>query len=154
MTEIVIERRWKKPNYTIGNLYVNGTKISNVLEDPDRGLHKNMSLSEIRKIKRYGETAIPVGTYEVTLSFSSKFSGRVWAKKYKGLIPLVKNVPGFDGIRIHPGNTAKDTLGCPLPGFNTEKGKVTNSTQAYYTLMDKYLIPAHKNGEEIYLMVK
>lgn len=154
MVEIVIDRRWKKASYTIGNLYANKTKISNVLEDPDRGLHQNMSLSEIRKIKRYGETAIPVGTYEVVLNFSSKFSGRSWAKKYKGLIPLVKDVPGFDGIRIHPGNTAADTLGCPLPGFNTQVGKVTNSTQAYYTLMDKYLIPAYKAGEKIYLTVK
>ena len=154
MTEIVIERRWKKPNYTIGNLYGNGNKISNVLEDKDRGLHQNMSLSEIRKIKRYGETAIPVGTYEIVLNFSSKFSNKTWAKKYKGLVPLVKNVPGYDGIRIHPGNTAKDTLGCPLPGFNTEKGKVTNSTQAYYILMDKYLMPAYNKGEKMYLTVK
>lgn len=152
--EIIIDRRWKKANYTIGNMYVNGVKLFNVLEDPDRGLHKNMSLSEIRKKKRYGETAIPIGTYEVTLSFSSKFSGRPWAKKYKNSVPLVKNVPGFDGIRIHPGNTAKDTLGCPLPGYNTEVGKVTSSTKAYYILMDNYIIPAFKKEEPIYLTVK
>ena len=121
MVEIVIDRRWKKASYTIGNLYVNKTKISNVLEDPDRGLHQNMSLSEIRKTKRYGETAIPTGKYKVVLDYSPKF---------KKILPHVLDVKGFEGIRIHSGNDKEDTFGCLLVGYNRQKGKVLNSRNA------------------------
>lgn len=77
-----------------------------------------MSVEQIKKSKVYGETAIPTGTYSVTYTYSTRF------KKY---MPLINNVKGFDGIRIHSGNTAKDTLGCIIVGDNKVVGKVINS---------------------------
>ena len=75
--------------------------------------------------KRYGETAIPYGTYKVEITYSPK---------YKKLMPEVKNVKGFSGIRIHSGNTAKDTLGCLIIGRNTQVGMVTESRKTYNKL--------------------
>jgi hypothetical protein len=64
----------------------------------------------------------------------------------------VLNVPGYSGIRIHKGNTAKDSAGCILPGMNTEKGKVTNSTK-YEELLTSMVDSAINNGEEAYLTI-
>lgn len=99
---------------TIGELYVDDVFECYVLEDKLR-----------RGVKVYGETAIPSGTYKVILSMSPRF---------KRVLPLLVGVPGFDGIRIHPGNTAKDTDGCLLVG--TEKGPnvIKNSVVAFNKL--------------------
>jgi len=142
-------RKWRKDTYTIGILYVNGIKLCETVEDKDRGLNSSMDLATIAKRKVYGETAIPTGTYKVILSTSLKFKSRAWAKKYGGLVPEILGVKGFDGVRIHPGNTAEDSLGCLLPGDNKIKGGVINSTKRYYELMDKYLVPAWTKKEEI-----
>lgn len=115
---IKIDRKYKKNEYTIGNLYIDDVFYCNTLEDRDRGLTQDMSLESIKRIKQFGTTAIPTGTYEVDITYSPKF---------KRDLPIIRNVKGFDGIRIHSGNTAKDTLGCILLGKNTEVGKVTNS---------------------------
>ena len=116
---ITIDRAWKKDGYTISRLYVNEEKFGcNTLEDTDRGLRQDMSLDEIKKKKVYGQTAIPSGSYECVYTYSNRF---------KKMLPLLLNVPGFEGIRIHSGNTAKDTEGCILVGQNLEKGKVLNS---------------------------
>ena len=64
------------------------------------------------------------------------------------------DVPGYSGIRIHPGNTAADTDGCILPGQNLQPGKVLNSTVTYRKLMDEYLYPGHLAGEEIIITIK
>ena len=111
-----------------------------------------MPIGKINQIKVYGRTAIPKGTYKVILSVSPKFKDRPWAKKYNGLVPEILNVKGFAGIRIHPGNRATDTDGCPLVGDNTAVGRLTNSTKRYYELMDK-LVPAWEKGEEITLEI-
>lgn len=149
-----VDRRWKKTGYTIGVLYVNGIKLCETVEDQDRKLNSSMYLDEIDRIKIKGETAIPTGTYKVVLSNSPKFSSRSWAKKYGGLIPELLTVKGFEGIRIHPGNTADDCTGCILVGDNKIKGGVINSTKRYYELMDKYLIPAWSRKEEIIITIK
>lgn len=116
---ITIDRAWKRDGYTISRLYVNGALFGcNTLEDTDRGLTQDMSLEEIKKVKVYGETAIPSGSYECVYTYSNRF---------KKMLPLLLNVPGFDGIRIHSGNSAKDTLGCILVGKNDKKGWVSNS---------------------------
>lgn len=142
--KILVERLWKKDKYTIGKVYVNGEFFSNSLEDKDRGLTSDMPLEKIQKLKVKGETAIPTGTYEVDYTMSSRF---------KKMMPLVKNVKGFDGIRIHSGNTAKDTLGCLLLGKNTEVGKVTNS-KAYCDKFYKLIEQAIKNKEKITITYK
>ena len=146
-----IERKWPKEKYTVGRWYVNGELWFNSLEDKDRGLHSGMSVSTIKARKVYGETAIPKGTYEVRLTYSSKFAGKAWGRKYGGLVPQIMNVKGFSGVRIHPLNTAEESLGCIGPGHNTAVGRITNSTQCYYRLMDDIFMPAYKAGEPVTL---
>ena len=116
--ELRLERKYRNNNYCIDKLYVNGKYFSDVLEDPDRGLTDTMSLEEIKKIKIKGNTCIPYGTYNVTITYSPRF---------KKNLPLLNNVKGFDGIRIHSGNKPQDTEGCLLPGFNKVKGQVIDS---------------------------
>lgn len=151
---IVIDRKWKKDTYTIGNLYINGVLFSNTLEDKDRGLTSSMTLEEIGKKKIYGQTAIPIGTYEVKMTYSNRFHSRAWGKKYDGKVPELLNVKGFGGVRIHPGNKAADTLGCILVGKNSAVGMVTNSQTYYFKLLDDYIVPAVKKGEKITLTIK
>lgn len=152
--ELTNERKWKKPTYSIGVLSVNNRRFSETIEDRDRGLTSTMSVEEIKKIKIYGETAIPTGRYRVVLSVSQKFINKVWSKKYDGLVPEILGVKGFSGIRIHPANTAEQLLGCLAPGENKAVGKVLYSQKTYYALMDEYLMPAHKAGEEIYITIR
>lgn len=152
--EIVVDRKWKKDTYTISNVYIDGVFFSNSIEDTDRGLNSSMSLEEVKSKKIYGETAIPTGTYVLKMTYSNRFGTRVWASKYGGKVPEVLNVKGFSGVRIHPGNTAKDTLGCILVGKNNVKGKVTNSTSYYHKLLDEYIVPASNRGEKIELIIR
>lgn len=152
MIDVLIHRKWRKPNYTIGRFFVNGKQLFNTLEDKDRGLASFMTEEAIEAVKVPGETAIPTGTYKLTLSVSSAFKNKPWAKKYNGLVPEICDVPGFSGVRIHPGNTDKDTKGCPVVGRNTEVGKVTSSAACYDQLMD-ILVPAFEKGEDMKITV-
>lgn len=152
--KILLDRKWKANGYTIGKLYINGVEFSDTLEDKDRGLKDSMSLNEITTNKVYGQTAIPTGTYEILMTYSSKFANRVWGKKYKGKVPQLINVKGYGGVRIHPLNTAKDTLGCIGVGKNTSKGMITNSTAYYYKLLDEYILPAIRKNEKVYITIK
>lgn len=129
--KVLVKRNWPLPDYTIGILYVNGVRLCNTLEDA------------VRSEKVYGKTAIPAGTYRVLMNtVSQKFQDRAWAKPYGGLVPRLRNVPDFQGVLIHPGNTAADTDGCILVGDNTIKGQLTNSTNRYYQLMGMLLAAA------------
>lgn len=112
-------RKYKKETYTIGELYINGKFFCSTLEDKDRGLAQTMPLDIIRSKKVAGETAIPSGNYKVIVNMSPKF---------KRILPRLLNVPGFDGILIHRGNSDKDSSGCILVGENKVVGKVINST--------------------------
>ena len=152
--KIINSRPWKKPNYTIGKITINGTYFSNSLEDTDRGLRQSMPPGQINQIKVYGKTAIPTGEYKVVLSVSPRFSSKPWAKKYKGLVPEILNVKGFSGVRIHPGNGPESTDGCILVGDNAVVGKLVNSQKRYYELMDNFLVPAWERGEEITLIIE
>jgi len=105
-----------KPAYTIGKLYIDGKYFCDTLEDAVRPAG----------VKIKGETAIPVGTYKVEMTMSNRF---------KRVLPLLLNVPNFDGIRIHRGNTAADTEGCILVGENKQVGKVINSTDTEIELV-------------------
>ena len=116
--ELKLERKYRKNNYCIDKLYINGKYFSDALEDPDRGLTGTMSHEEIKKIKIKGNTCIPYGIYNITITYSPRF---------KKNLPLLNNVKGFDGIRIHSGNKPQDTEGCLLPGFNKVKGQVIDS---------------------------
>ena len=122
---IILNRIAKKAKYTIGKLYINDKYFCDTLEDTDRGLTQSMTEQQIVSKKVYGETAIPTGTYRIIISYSNKF---------KKQMPLLLNVTGFAGIRIHSGNTEKDSLGCILVGKNKAVGKVLESRDTYSKL--------------------
>lgn len=126
--EILIKRLYKKDTYTIGKMYIDGEYMCDTLEDKDRGLKDSDPLADIQMKKVYGETAIPTGVYSVEVTYSPKF---------KIDLPLVKNVKGFDGIRIHNGSFPKDSLGCILVGRNKIKGGLIESKITLETLMKK-----------------
>lgn len=128
--KLTLIRRWNRKDYCIGNLYIDNVYQCDVIEDVDRGLDDSMSESEILKKKIKGQTAIPTGTYAIALTYSPK---------YKRIMPLLENVKGYSGIRIHSGNTSKDTEGCLIVGKNTEVGKVTSSRATYNALFKKLL---------------
>ena len=110
--ELRVERRFKGDAYTIGTLYVNGERFCDTLEDKVRDLAGGES-------KVPGETAIPEGRYKVIVNRSPKFCRER---------PRMLDVPQFEGVLIHRGNTAEDSAGCILVGENKMKGKVVNST--------------------------
>lgn len=120
MLQLLIIRKYRKADYTIGQLYVNGQFKCNTLEDTDRRLYQGQPIADIAKKKKAGQTAIPTGTYRLRVTESPKFG--------RELIEVC-DVPGFVSIRIHRGNTAADSAGCILPGMNTAVGKVTDSTR-------------------------
>lgn len=134
--EIVLERKWKKPNYTIGILSIDGKRFCETLEDTDRGLKDSMSIGQIKSLKKPHITAIPTGVYEVNLNtVSPKFGSRSFYKEVcKGKVPRLLNVKGFDGILIHAGNKAEDTDGCILVGQNKVVGQVINSQATFRKL--------------------
>lgn len=145
-----VERRWKKATYTIGRLYIDGVYYCNTLEDADRGLRQTDPLTYIQARKVAGETAIPSGTYGVSMNTTSpKYAGVAWYRNFcQGKMPRLLAVPGFDGILIHPGNDALDTKGCILVGKNTKVGKLTESKATFEKLYKK-MKAAHDKGEEI-----
>ena len=128
LMRLTLKRIANKDNYCIGKLYINGKYFCDTLEDRDRGLDDSMTEEDIKAKKKYGETAIPTGIYTVLLTYSPK---------YKQVMPLINNVKGYSGIRIHSGNTAKDTLGCLLVGKNTKVGMVTDSRNTYNALFKR-----------------
>jgi len=125
--KIKVQRTFRKPDYTIGKMYIDEKYFCDTLEDFDRGLRQDMPLSDIQRIKVMHRTAIPAGTYKVIVNMSP-------AKQR--LLPRLLDVPGFDGILIHRGTTADDTSGCILVGENKAVGKVLNSTKYELELLD------------------
>lgn len=136
--EIKVTRNWKKADYTIGRLFINGEFICNTLEDAVRTIAPNGA----GKIK--GKTAIPAGRYQVTVTMSPRF---------KRLMPLLHKVPHFSGVRIHAGNTAADTDGCILVGENKAKGKVLNSRH-YENELTEILLAAQAAGDTIFIDIE
>lgn len=156
--KLKLHRKYLKENYTIGHLYemVNGVErfICDVIEDKVRDLNKDGDLNDTGESKVYAQTAIPYGTYEVLLTISQKFQNHPWATPYKGVVPLLNNVPHFSGIRIHPGATERDSAGCLIVGLNTHRGRVTQTTEMYHKLMKEFLLPAKNRGEKIEITIE
>lgn len=142
--------------YTIGELLLDECGyLCDTLEDEDRGLTQEMPVSMIQTLKVYGQTAIPKGTYRVRMDVvSPKLKNKAYAKKYGGCLPRLENVPGYEGVLIHPFNTAEESLGCIAPGMYAGGGRIKDSTKAFYDLMDFYLVPAHKRGEAIWITIE
>lgn len=154
--ELVVDRKWKKPDYTIGRLLINGVFFCNTMEDTDRGLRQNMPISEIKLKKKHGITAIPTGTYNIRMDIvSPKYSQKSWyiTNCNGAKLPRLENVPGFDGVLIHPGNTAKDSEGCVLVGKNDAVGMVTKSKD-YFLKLYKQMYKAYSRKERIVITLK
>lgn len=148
-----VKRIAKRDTYTISKWYIDGKYVCDGVEDTDRGLKQEMSVAQLQTLKMYGKTAIPAGTYTIKLTYSPRLATKRYAAKYEGCLPEVCDVKAYSGVRLHPGNTAEDTLGCLLPGYNKVKGKVVQSTECFYNIMDNYLLPAWRRKEPITLKI-
>ena len=126
--ELKLKRIALQDTYTIGKLYVNDTYFCDTIEDKVRDLNKDGDLNDVGEGKIPSLTAIPYGKYEITLKVQSpKYSLKSNYNWCGGYLPRLIDVPHFDGILIHSGNTAEDSSGCILVGENKVKGKVINS---------------------------
>lgn len=114
---LLLKRIALKPTYTIGRLYIDGNRFCDTIEDRVRKDGKKVP----------GLTAIPAGKYKVTLS---------WSPRFKKTLPLLHDVPNFSGVRIHSGNTEKDSEGCIIVGVNDKVGWVSNSRATMSKLME------------------
>ena len=142
--EIKLIRKYYQAKYTIGRLYVNNRFFSDCLEPPSLHLTERSALGTILIAKYKGYRAIPTGRYRILITRSQRF-GR-W-------LPLLLNVKGFEGIRIHAGNKPEDTRGCILLGFNRRKGYVLDSTRCVLTLV-KMMTEAIAKGEKVFMEVR
>jgi hypothetical protein len=131
--ELKLTRKWLTPNSTIGELTVDGQFECFIIEDN----------YPTPWVKTPGKTAIPAGKYQVIVNMSNRF---------KVDMPLVLNVPQYQGIRIHPGNTAADTEGCLLPGRIRQTDKVLESKLAYEALFTK-IKAAIAKGEKVHIEI-
>lgn len=137
--KLKLKRRFFAEEYTIGSLSIDGVQFCDTLEDKNRDHNKDGDLNGPGEGKVYAKTAIPFGTYKVIVNRSPKF---------KRELPRLLDVPNFEGVLIHRGNTAKDSAGCILLGENKVKGQVINSTQ-YENELVRLLKYAIKKREEI-----
>ncbi len=140
--KLTLKRVAKKSTYTIGKLYIDGQYFCDTIEDIDRGLTQDMPLKTIQRIKLPKETAIPKGTYKITLDvISPKYSTKDFYIKNanKGRVPRLLNVPGYEGVLIHCGNTAADSAGCLIVGRNKKVGMVLDSKETFIQLYKELL---------------
>lgn len=156
--EITLYRKTKNDICTIGKMYIDGVYFSDTLEDMDRGLDDSMSVQEIKDKKIYGNTAIPSGTYDISLDIiSPKFSSYpFYMEVCNGKLPRVMNVKGFEGILIHvaDGKKGADLIqGCIGVGKNTISNGLTEGKNTFRKLYEK-LYEAYKENEPIKLTIK
>ena len=160
--KIILKRIAKKADYTIGHLYIIGEDgkrsahpFCDTLEPTWRNL-QGLPLSKEEENSRYGrksgqkarkipgKTAIPEGSYPLVVTKSARFGQ--W-------LPLLLGVPQFSGVRIHAGNTAKDTEGCILVGENLRQGMVLNSRIWLHRLMER-IVEARERDESLFITVE
>jgi hypothetical protein len=125
-----LKRKIFTDDSTIGELSIDGKFVCYTLED------------KVRESKIKNVTAIPYGKYEVAVTFSNRF------QQY---MPLLLNVPGFEGIRIHSGNTSSNTEGCILVGGTRSLNFIGKSRVTYKALFDK--IKAARKTEKIFINI-
>jgi hypothetical protein len=137
--ELLVTRDYKGLTCTIGSLFVNDQFECYTLEDVIR----EVPGQSVTSWKVFGQTAIPRGRYQVVITMSARF---------KFETPILLNVPGFEGVRIHPGNTDRDTEGCILVGDTKDvDGEfIGNSRVAWQKLVDK-IRAAIATGEKVYI---
>ena len=129
--EFLLQRTEKHKDYTIGCLFAGNELICNTLEPTWRDIG-------------WGRKAIPEGRYPVVITYSPKFAA--W-------LPLLLHVPGFEGIRIHAGNTVEDTAGCILVGENLKPGRLFSSKLFLYRVKKK-IVEAKEREEGVWIVIK
>ena len=151
--ELILKRIAKRKTYTIGRLYIREQVMDEYLPGYEDHyfcdtLEPTWRDYEHGAYKVKGRSAIPEGRYAVVISYSPKF---------KQWLPILLGGPEFNkqwqGIRIHAGNTAKDTEGCILVGQNREVGKVLDSRKWLYELKQK-IVEAKGRGESVWITIK
>ena len=140
--KLTIKRTITRNSYTLGKLYVDGVYFCDTLEDKDRGLTQNMSVEQIKSMKIPGETAIPKGTYKVTLDVvSPKFSKYpFYMQTCGGKLPRLINVKGYEGVLIHVADGPKrDSLvqGCIGIGNLSAEEYLMNGKKVFVELYNK-----------------
>ncbi len=130
--DIIINRFDKTENYTVSRLEILDTFNCFILEDAERP----------EKIKH--QTCIPAGRYEVIINYSPKF---------KQFLPLLLNVPNFEGIRIHKGNTIAHTSGCLLPNLVYEGKGIMRYSEAATSVLINLIDEALKRGEQVFVNI-
>lgn len=136
--ELKLTRHTFTDKSTIGSLSDDGGYICHILEDTDRKVESNPSG------KIYGKTAIPRGRYKIVVTFSNRF---------KRVLPLLMNVPGFEGIRIHTGNKPEDTEGCLIPGSITETSDWVANSRYSYSKVEDLINSALAKKEEVWITI-
>jgi hypothetical protein len=140
--EVIITK--KAETYRAGKLSINSKFFCYTIEDKDRGLTQSMSVEEIAKIKVHSLTAIPLGRYEVTITFSNRFK--------KPMLQIM-NVKGFEGIRIHSGNTSKDVEGCIAVAYEDSSDGFAGNSKAAADKLFKDVELAIKK-EKVWITIK
>ena len=140
--KLTIKRTITRNNYTLGKLYVDGVYFCDTLEDRDRGLTQNMSVEQIKSIKVPGETAIPKGTYKVTLDVvSPKFSKYpFYMQTCGGKLPRLIDVKGYEGVLIHVADGPKRNSlvqGCIGIGNLSAEEYLMNGKKVFIELYNK-----------------
>lgn len=142
--ELKLIREHFNEKETIGKLYVNNVLFSFTLEPTFRELISDMSEDEIKRQKIYGVTAIPKGSYHVILTYS---------KRFQKILPELLHVKGFNGVRIHAGNYAKDTHGCILLG-NYNGGNYVTESRQYVERLIKMMQGSINDDEGIIIKIE
>ncbi len=141
--ELILNRVFLGESHTIGKLSIDGKYFCDTIEDTVRDYNKDGDLNDLGEGKVYGKTAIPYGYYKIIVNKSPRF---------KRELPRLLDVPHFEGILIHRGNTAEDSAGCIIVGENKIKGKVINSTP-YELKLTKLMKEAINSGQDINIKI-
>ena len=149
--ELILERKYKKEGYTIGNLYIAKSNSSTSPSGEDgRGAEWFCNSMEpaigtaTEAVTSGSRKAIATGSYRVKMQ---------WSPKFGKLLPCLQDVPGRSSILIHAGNRPYDTQGCILVGVNTKVGMILNSRDCLTLLVNK-IRSALYNGEEVKIIIK
>lgn len=128
----ILIKRQQFPHHTSGSLFVDNAWKCYTLED------------QVRDVKVHGETAIPYGEYEVVITFSNRF---------KKPLPLLLNVPNFEGVRIHSGNTTENTEGCILVGQQSSENGFLGDSRTAMSRILPLIQDAIDSGEKVMLNI-
>lgn len=156
--KIIINRKYKKEAYTIGEMSIDGKYFCSTLEDKDRGLTQDMPAALIATKKVYGQTAIPTGTYEITLDIVSNRLSKYpfYIEVCEGKVPRFLNVSGFEGILFHvaDGPRGAELLhGCIGVGKNKIKGGLLEGKETFKKLYKK-MEEVKNKGEKIIVTIQ